>query len=74
MDRIEVDVYAILEGFEVTCPAIQHAVKKLLFAGNRGKGSKLDDLKGALAAINRAIDLQEVRENGESEDNEKPTR
>lgn len=59
---ISVDVYAVLEAFGVTCPARAHAVKKLLCCGQRGKGSELGDLKGVLAAVNRAIDLQEQRE------------
>jgi len=54
-----VDVYAVLVAFDVTCPATAHAIKKLLCAGQRGKGSRLDDLKGAMAALNRAIDLEE---------------
>lgn len=31
-----IDVYRVLELFEVTDPCLQHAVKKLLVAGNRG--------------------------------------
>lgn len=58
-DGIYVDVYEVLCAFDVTCPAVQHAIKKLLCAGNRLKGSRMDDLKGALAAINRAIDIQQ---------------
>lgn len=54
---IYVDVYAVLVAFGVTCPATAHAVKKLLAAGQRGKGDKKADLVGAIAAINRAIDL-----------------
>jgi len=59
---IIVDVYCVLEAFGVTCPARQHAIKKLLAAGLREKGSQLDDLIGAEAAISRAIELQQVRE------------
>ncbi len=59
---VEVDVYAVLEAFGVTCLARQHAVKKLLCAGLRGKGSQLDDLRGVLDAVWRAIELQEQRE------------
>lgn len=54
---IYVDVYSVLVAFGVTCPATAHAVKKLLAAGQRGKGDKKADLVGAIAAINRAIDL-----------------
>lgn len=60
---LEIDVYAIIEAFNVTCPARQHAIKKLLCAGLRDKGSELDDLIGAEAAIERAIELQSIREN-----------
>lgn len=58
---IQVDVYAVLEAFGVTCPAIAHCIKKLLMPGQRGKGDKLADLKGAMAALNRAIDLEQDR-------------
>lgn len=58
---VEVDVYDVLEAFGVICPAVAHAVKKLLCAGQRGKGSVLDDLVGAEAAVLRAIELQEQR-------------
>ena len=57
-----VDVYAVLVAFNVTCPARQHAIKKLLCAGIRGKGNELDDLVGALAAVNRAIELQRSKD------------
>jgi len=56
---LRVDVYCVLNAFEVTNPAIAHAVKKLLCAGLRDKGSYIDDLKGVLAAVNRAIDMEE---------------
>ena len=54
---IQVDVYAVLKAFNVTCPATAHAIKKLLCAGQRGKGKVLDDLIGAKAALCRAIEL-----------------
>jgi hypothetical protein len=59
---IYVDVYEVLEAFGVTCPARQHAIKKLLMAGGRGKGSELADLIGAEAAVCRAIELQKRRD------------
>lgn len=55
------DVYAVLEAFGVTCPARQHAIKKLLATGQRGKGDELADLVGAKASIERAIELQHIR-------------
>ena len=56
-----VDVYAVLEAFEVTCPARAHAIKKLLCAGLRDKGSEAQDLSEARDAVDRAIELQGKR-------------
>ncbi len=56
----EVDVYAVLKAFKVTCPARAHAIKKLLCCGNRGKGSAMSDLLGVEAAVARAIELQRI--------------
>lgn len=60
-DWVEVDVYEVGVAFEVTCPAQMHALKKVLCAGNRGKGSRLQDLQGAVVALYRAIELEERR-------------
>lgn len=60
-EPIRVDVYRVLVAFGVTCPATAHAVKKLLTAGERGKGSRLDDLVGADAALSRAIEDERER-------------
>ena len=57
----KVDVYAVLDAFEVTCPARQHAIKKLLCTGIRGKGDVLQDLCEAMDAIKRAIQLYEAK-------------
>ena len=56
------DVYQVLEAFGVTCPARQHAIKKLLCAGLRGKGDQLGDLTESLGCVLRAIELQTQRE------------
>lgn len=57
----KVDVYAVLEAFAVTCPARQHAIKKLLCAGLRGKGDSVQDLKEAADAVARAVQMEEAR-------------
>jgi len=55
----EVDVYRVLELFEVTDQAIGHAVKKLLVAGGRGAGKALSqDVKEAVDTLQR---WQEMR-------------
>lgn len=58
---ITVDVYSVLEAFQVECPARQHAIKKLLCAGIRGKGDVRQDLQETLDAVRRAIELEEQR-------------
>ena len=55
---LEIDVYDILKAFKVVNPATQHAIKKLLCAGDRGYKDKVQDLKEALASISRAIELE----------------
>ena len=52
-----VDVYDVLKAFGVTCPATQHAIKKLLMPGNRGHKDQLQDLNEAKQSIERAIEL-----------------
>jgi hypothetical protein len=58
----KVDVYAVLVAFGVSCPARQHAIKKLLCAGLRGKGDELQDLHEAGDAVDRAIQIAEASE------------
>lgn len=55
----EIDVYRVLELFEVTDPCIQHAVKKLLVAGSRGSKEIDQDIAEAIASLER---WQEMRE------------
>lgn len=55
-----IDVYAVLATFGVTCPARQHAVKKLLCAGLRGKADEAQDVREAGDAIARALQLLEA--------------
>ena len=53
-----IDVYDVLQAFNVTCPATQHAVKKLLCTGVRGHKDGDTDLLEAREAITRAIELR----------------
>lgn len=54
---ITVDVYCVLQAFNVVNPGLQHAIKKLLCAGIRGKGDVQQDLDEAIDAIKRAKQL-----------------
>lgn len=58
------DVYSVLEAFAVTCPARQHAIKKLLCSGIRGKNNTEQDLIEARDAVTRAIELERQRTQG----------
>ena len=54
---ITVDVYDVLTAFAVTCPAIQHAIKKLLCPGMRGAKSERQDIHEAIVSLYRAMEL-----------------
>ncbi len=56
---VAVDVYDVLRAFGVTCPALQHAIKKLLCAGLRGNKSAEQDISEAANSCRRAIELLE---------------
>jgi hypothetical protein len=59
---IDVDVYDVLRAFNVTDPAIQHAIKKLLCTGIRGHKDSRQDLEEAIQSIERALDVVKVEE------------
>jgi hypothetical protein len=52
-----VDVYWVLLRWGVWNPAVAHAVKKLLNAGQRGSKNFKQDLTEARDALNRALEL-----------------
>lgn len=55
---VEVDVYAVLKAFGVTCPATQHAIKKMLAAGKRGKATLHEDIQDAIDSLQRAAQME----------------
>jgi len=63
--HLEVDVYDVLEAFNVTCPALQHLIKKALCVGIRGHKDESQDLQDILDSANRAISLAADRADGE---------
>lgn len=62
--RTNIDVYDVCDIFRVDDPsgATQHALKKLLCAGQRGYKSHIQDLREAVTSINRRIALLEAHE------------
>lgn len=57
---VVVDVYDVLLAFDVTCPAMQHAIKKCLAPGKRGYKNTTQDKNEAIASIKRSIELHNV--------------
>lgn len=59
-----IDVYRVLDLFNVTNPCLQHAIKKLLVAGGRGAGKDIErDLREAVDSINRGLQMLAEDEN-----------
>ena len=56
---VTIDVYDVLAAFGVNCQARGHAIKKLLMAGQRGHKDEAQDLREAMQAIERSIQLTE---------------
>lgn len=54
-----IDVYRVIELWEVTSPSIQHALKKLLIPGGRGAGK--DMAKDIQEAIDSLVRWQEMQ-------------
>jgi hypothetical protein len=57
-NKAVIDVYDVLKAFEVSNPAIQHAVKKLLAGGKRGYKDVIKDYTEAITSVERGIDLE----------------
>ena len=51
-----VDVYDVLRAFDTGCPAVDHAVKKLLAPGQRGVKPALQDKQEAIQSVQRSIE------------------
>ena len=53
-----IDIYRVLSLWEVNDPCIQHAVKKLLVAGNRGYKDVQKDIQEAIESLERWKEMQ----------------
>ena len=53
-----IDVYRVLDLFNVTNPCIQHAVKKLLCSGQRGVKDTRQDVQEAITSLVRCLEMQ----------------
>ncbi len=53
-----IDIYRVLLLFGVTNPCLQHAIKKLLCAGQRGIKDQKQDVQEAIASLVRYLEMQ----------------
>ena len=58
---IKLDPYRILKIYKITCPAQQHAIKKLLRAGNSVKDLK-QDIQEVIDTLQRKLEMLEEDE------------
>jgi hypothetical protein len=62
-----VDVYRVLELFDVVNPCIQHAIKKLLVAGGRGGGKDITrDIQEAIDTLQRWQEMRREEQSSEA--------
>lgn len=54
----ELDVYDVLQAWDVHNPALQHLIKKALQAGNRGHKDLMTDLQDIIDSAVRAKELE----------------
>ena len=54
------DVYDVLDAYKVENPAIAHAIKKMLCAGQRGYKDYKTDIQEAIEALERAKDFPPI--------------
>ena len=53
-----IDVYRVLDLWQVTNPALQHALKKILAAGQRGAKDEAKDVQEAIDSLKRWQDMR----------------
>ena len=61
-----VDVYRVLDLFGVSNPCVQHAIKKLLCAGQRGAKDERKDIEEAVSSLVRYLEMKTEDENAKA--------
>ena len=61
---VKLDVYDVLDAWNVTNPALQHLIKKALQAGDRGHKDLMTDLQDIIDSAIRAKQLAEDKQHG----------
>ena len=57
--KSHLDVYDIIDMWQVTNPALQHLLKKALDTGNRGHKDILEDCQDIIDSAKRALQLEQ---------------
>jgi oligoribonuclease (3'-5' exoribonuclease) len=57
-----IDVYRVIDLFEITNPCIQHALKKLMAAGKRGAKNTTKDIQEAIDSLFRYQEMEKENE------------
>ena len=71
-ESINVDVYNVINAWELTNSGCQHALKKILQAGQRHSKSEIEDLEESIVSIQRDIDEKKKEENKQLNSDVKP--
>ena len=58
----KIDVYRVIDLWEITDPALQHALKKILAAGKRGAKNQAQDVDEAIDSLVRWKEMQAENE------------
>lgn len=53
-----IDVYRVIDLWEITDPALQHALKKIMAVGQRGAKNSEVDIKEAMDSLKRYQQMQ----------------
>lgn len=59
---VTVDVYRVIDAFQVTDPALQHLVKKALCAGLRGHKDRTQDLNDIMQSAQKAVHMNDDKQ------------
>ncbi len=53
----QIDIYRIIDLYQVNHPCLQHALKKIICAGERGSKSFETDVREAVKSLDRALQM-----------------
>jgi len=57
-----IDVYRVIDLFGVTDPCLQHSLKKIMAAGQRGTKDARKDINEAIDSLNRKLEMMDEDE------------